>query len=358
MDWAVKAGVGNGAVNNDRVSRTPMSAIQNITERLPFSDRRFPLIFECGIGAHDLAEFISKYNQELESKLLNHGALLFRGFSVNTVEGFDRVLHQVTTERAAYVYRSTPRTAIANGIYTATEYPPQLDIPLHNENAYARRWPLRLAFCCLKPAASGGETPLADMQRVTAALGEDLLGRFESRRIQYVRHYHPYVDLSWQVVFQTDDRNVVASYCKENALSYEWIDDEILQTVQVCQGTARHPATQFRLFFNQAHLFHVSNLGAENAEVMLEIYGRDRLPRHARFGDGGEIDARDLERISAAFRDEARSVPWEAGDVLLLDNMQMAHGRRPFEGARKVVAALLEMYSDPSVVQAADNGHG
>ena len=32
---------------------------------------------------------------------------------------------------------------------------------------------------------------------------------------------------------------------------------------------------------------------------------------------------------------------WERGDVLLLDNMQFAHGRNRFSGSRKVVAALV-----------------
>jgi hypothetical protein len=206
---------------------------------------------------------------------------------------------------------------------------------------------LKLAFCCVTPPASGGETPLADMRSVAASIGADLLDRFESRGVRYVRHYRPYVDLSWQVVFQTDDRDAVARYCEANGIAHEWLDADTLRTVQVCQGTARHPVTNERTFFNQAHLFHVSSLGAEDAEVMLELYGSDRLPRHAYYGDGEEIAAEDLNAISAAFRSHAVSVPWQAGDVVLIDNMQVAHGRRPFTGERKVIASLLQPYSAP-----------
>jgi alpha-ketoglutarate-dependent taurine dioxygenase len=103
------------------------------------------------------------------------------------------------------------------------------------------------------------------------------------------------------------------------------------------------------VFFNQAHLFHVSNLGAEPAAALVNLFGADRLPRNAFFGDGGELDPADLDRIRAAFRDAAITFPWAAGDVLLLDNMRMAHGRRPFTGTRRVVASLMDVHTPAEV---------
>lgn len=319
-------------------------------ESLPFPGKRFPLVVQPVAGAEsDLARFAKAHEQRLAVQLLAHGALLFRGFDVGDVADFDRFIGAISNERAAYVYRSTPRSELGGRIYTATEYPPQLEIPLHNENAYQRTWPRRLAFCCLTPPTSGGETPLADLTDVSASIGTDVLDAFETRRVRYIRHYSPFLDLSWQVVFQTDDRDAVARFCAENGIAHEWLDADTLRTVQVCQGTARHPVTGERVFFNQAHLFHISSLGPKNAEAMIEICGSDRLPRHASYGDGGEIGERELAIVSNAFRDHAASVPWQSGDVLLLDNMQMAHGRRPFTGQRKVLAALLEPLAEPGL---------
>jgi alpha-ketoglutarate-dependent taurine dioxygenase len=323
-----------------------LDVLAHVTESLPFPGKRLPLVLQpTASGDLDLARFAEENKALIEARLLEHGALLFRGFGVQAVESFDRFIDAISANRATYVYRSTPRSTVGNAIYTATEYPPQLEIPLHNENAYHRTWPRRLAFCCLTPAATGGETPLADMRSVNAAIGDRLLDVFEARGVRYIRHYRPFLDLSWQVVFQTDDRDAVARFCDENDISFEWLDADTLRTIQICQGTARHPSTGERVFFNQAHLFHASSLGEENAKALLELCGEDRLPRHACYGDGQDIDPRDLETINAAFRSEAISLPWQAGDVFLLDNMQVAHGRRAFTGTRKVIAALLEPYS-------------
>ena len=38
--------------------------------------------------------------------------------------------------------------------------------------------------------------------------------------------------------------------------------------------------------------------------------------------------------------DLAFDVPWQAGDVALLDNYVVMHGRRPFTGTRKILAAM------------------
>ncbi len=206
---------------------------------------------------------------------------------------------------------------------------------------------MKVAFCCLLPAVSGGETPLADVRRVTARLNPGLLDRFEARQVRYVRHYRPHVDLPWQTVFQISDRQELAEFCARSDIAHEWLDQETLRTTQVCQGTARHPATGERLWFNQAHLFHASSLGAQTEHTLAQVLGPDRLPRNAYFGDGGEIDASDLAAVRRVFQEEAVTFPWEVGDVLLLDNMLVAHGRRPFRGERKVVAALLDPSAPP-----------
>lgn len=324
----------------------------DFTASTMFDGERLPYVLEPAKSGTDLVELAARHNDALDEKLLEHGALLFRGFGVRTIEQFDRAIGVLSKNRADYMYRSTPRTAVGKSIYTATEYPAEREIPLHNENAYQSSWPLRVAFCCITPPASGGETPIADMRRVSATIGQALLESFETRRVRYTRHYHPHFDLPWQEVFQTNDRADVESYCKSNAISYEWIGPSTLRTAHTCQGTAHHPVTNERVFFNQAHLFHRSSLGAEMAELMTEAFGTEQLPRHATYGDGSEISEQDLEVVGDAFRSAAVSFPWQAGDVMILDNMQAAHGRRPFDGDRKIVAALLDPHSDIPLAQA------
>lgn len=309
------------------------------------ADERGPRLFEAA-GERDLAAFASARREELEERLLEFGALIFRGFAVAQVADFERFGEAISPRALDYTYRSTPRSAVGKGVFTATEYPADQEIALHCENAYQRDWPLKIAFCCLTAPASGGETPIADMRKVAAAIGEERMDRFQRRGVRYVRHYRPYVDIPWETVFQTSDRAELARFCEANGIDHEWLDAQTLRTSQTNHGVVEHPRTGERVFFNQGHLFHVSNLGEEAARSLINMFGADRLPRHAFHGDGGEIAADDLTAVHEAFAGASVRFPWQAGDVMLLDNMRMAHGRKPFSGARKVVASLLEPYSE------------
>jgi alpha-ketoglutarate-dependent taurine dioxygenase len=291
-----------------------------------------------------LAEFIAGEANALSGLLLEHGALLFRGFDVTAPADFQASMDALGARAMNYTYRSTPRTSLERNIFTATEYPKQLEIPLHSENAYQRAWPMWVVLCCITPASNGGQTPLANLAEVTAKLGRELVDRFARKGVKYSRTYRPYVDLQWQDVFQTQDRSEVARICDERGIDHVWLDAETLQTTQVCQGVARHPDTGRMLFFNQAHLFHLSALGDKAAGELVSFFGKNRLPRNAQYGDGSEIDPRDLEQVRRTFA-AAVDLQWEAGDVALVDNMQFAHGRRAFNGPRKVLAALLNEFT-------------
>jgi alpha-ketoglutarate-dependent taurine dioxygenase len=318
-----------------------------MTERKLLADGSSPWLLEPASNARDLLRAVHDNRAELDARLLEHGALLFRGFDVTSVAGFEAFSTALSAHQSDYVYRSTPRTSIGNGIFTATEYPPSETIALHCENAYQRSWPLRVAFCCLRAPTSGGETPIADMREVGRRIGPRILARFEAKQVRYVRHYRPHVDIPWETVFQTHDRDQVAAFCADQGIEHAWLDDDTLRTTQTNQGVARHPVSGERVFFNQAHLFHISNLDPALASSIVSLFGADRLPRNAFYGDGSPIDPADLEQIRDAYRASAIAFPWQTGDVLLVDNMRFAHGRHPFEGERKVVVSLLDPYTPP-----------
>ena len=301
-------------------------------------------VIQADEAGESLSEFVGGRIEQCAALILAHGGILFRGFRVREASDYQAFIEALRVKPVDYTYRSTPRTHVRGAVFTATEYSSRVEIPLHCENAYQRTWPLWLSFCCIKPASGGGQTPIADLRKVTAAIPAATLDRFARRRVKYIRHYHPRVDLPWQDVFRTTDRKELARFCGENAIHHEWLDEEILRTEQVCQGVAAHPVTGATVFFNQAHLFHVSSLGEQVAEDMMCVYGRDRLPRDARFGDGGDIDTEDLAAVRAAFASGAVDLQWQQGDVVILDNMQVAHGRRAYVGERRVLAALLNAW--------------
>nr|HRC87661.1 TauD/TfdA family dioxygenase [Thermoanaerobaculia bacterium] len=183
---------------------------------------------------------------------------------------------------------------------------------------------------------------LADSRRVYQALDPALRERFERQGVMYVRNYGDGLDLSWANVFQTDNKDEVEAFCRANGIRYEWKDGNRLRTVQVCQGTARHPRTGDAVWFNQAHLFHVSSLKPEVQEQLRAMLREDELPRNTYYGDGSAIEPEVLAAIREVFTRESVLFPWQDGDAVLLDNMLAAHGRAPFGGPRKILVGMAE----------------
>lgn len=314
-------------------------------EIVPPAPDQLPLFLSPGDSGSDLTTWVARHRDWLDVALSESGAILFRGFGIDSAQRFDELTATLFDERLSYTYRSTPRTAVGRNIYTTTEYPPPATIPQHNENAYQRDWPMKLVFCCIRPATSGGQTPLALTRKVTGRIPQDVAERFRTRGVLYVRNYYDYLDLAWPTVFQTDDREEMEAYCAAHNIEVEWKADGNLRTRQRAQALAQHPLTGDELWFNQAHLFHVSSLDAATRAAMSSLFAEEDLPRTAHFGDGGNIDTEDLARIRAAYESEALAFDWQAGDVLLFDNMLVSHGRTPFEGEREVLAAMSEPYS-------------
>jgi len=293
----------------------------------------------------DLEKFARERRAWIDSTLVQQGAILFRGFNVDSPDAFRRGAVSLCDRLLDYVYRSTPRRSVDSGIYTATEYRANASIPMHNENAFQRNWPMKLVFGCLQPAASGGETPLASTAGVTQRIDNDIVEAFNEHGVLYVRNYGHGVDLDWETTFQTQARSDVEAYCRTNEIEWEWLSAQQLRTRQQCQALARHPTTGETLWFNQAHLFHISSLEPEHQNAMLEQFGEDDLPRNAYLGDGSSLDGGMLERIRSAYEAEKVTFPWEKGDVLLVDNMLVAHSRNPFEGTRQVLVAMGDPFS-------------
>mgnify|MGYP002814306354 CR=1 FL=1 len=205
---------------------------------------------------------------------------------------------------------------------------------------------MKIWFLCTRSATEGGETPIADSRSVFNRIDPKIRERFTQKKIMYTRNYGHGLDLPWQSVFQTESKSEVEVYCRGAGIEVAWMDGEHLRTRQVCQAVAKHPKTGDMVWFNQAHLFHVSNLRPEVRESLLSLVREEDLPRNAYYGDGTSIEPAVLEEIREIFQQEAVIFPWREGDMLMLDNMLTAHGRAPFVGPRKVVVGMAEPFSE------------
>jgi len=320
---------------------------QNLVRFRPLDDTTaLPMLVEPSEASVDLARWVEHNGSLLTPRLHTCGSLLFRNFALQSVAAFQEVARALSGELLAYTERSTPRSTVEGRVFTSTEYPAGQFIQLHSEMSYAASWPRKIWFYCVQPAAWGGSTPLADNRQVYALIDPALRQLFEEKRVMYVRNYGEGLDLPWQEVFQTSDTEAVEAYCRKAGISFAWKGGGRLRTWQVRQAVVRHPETGEMLWFNQAHLFHVSSLDAEVRASLHTVVSEEDLPRNACFGDGTPIEEEMLDQVREAYRRASVRFPWQQGDLVLLDNMLVAHGRDPFVGPRSVVVAMAEGYME------------
>lgn len=303
-----------------------------------------PLLIEPPRRGELLMEAFAHRRAEIDSMLDEVGGVLLRGFAVSTVEIFREFAAAFGHPLLNYEFASTPRNAVTRGIYTSTEYPAHQRIPLHSEQAYTREWPMKIWFHCVIAAPVGGQTPIADNRAIYVRMPASIRDRFDPGLL-YVRNYGDF-DVPWQKVFNTEKRMEVESFCRRAHIEWEWKPGGELRTRQLCQGIERHPKTGQALWFNQAHLFHSSSLQPEVRETLIDVLGLENMPRNVYFADGTPIPDAVFDEIRGVLDEQAVIFPWQAGDVLMLDNMRVSHARTPFKGPRRVVVAMAEPHGN------------
>ncbi len=306
------------------------------------SNEKGPLVLEMqDKKAVNSIEWIKENKLSIENYLLEHGGILLRNFNVSSVSEFNRIAQCFSPQLLDYVYRSTPRTKLGGKIYTATEYPSDRIIPLHNENAYSRSWPSKILFFSVVVATEGGETPVADSRNVYKKIDLQIKNKFEENGVMYIRNYFKGIDLSWQEVFQTEEKTEVEKYCQKNGIQFEWkMGTPELTTKQICQATLMHPITKETVWFNQAHLFHISSLDEGSRQSLIKELGEENIPRNAIYGNGEPLEDEVLDHIREVYNQEKIKFLWNKGDILILDNVLMAHGRETYKGERKIAVAM------------------
>lgn len=303
------------------------------------------LLLNVNTEGQRVLPWMQQHRDALNQILQKNGALLIRGLEIPSSKMFSQLLISAFGDSLIkYEYRSTPRTEMRGNVYTATEYHADQVIPQHSENAYANSWAMRIGFLCTLPASQGGATPIADNRKIYQQIPQEIRQEFEHKGIKYVRNYSN-IDLPWQEVFQTQEKAKVEQYCIDNRIDWEWLEDGTLRTSQVNPAVQCHPLTGEQLWFNQAHLYHVSNLSEEIQKSLLSIMSARQLPKNTYFGDGSDIDPAYLRIIRELYEQEKIAFPWQKNDLMLLDNMLYTHGRESYSGDRQVLVGMTTPYS-------------
>lgn len=301
-----------------------------------------PLVIEPDSAEIDLADWSTSHREFIETNLLKHGAILFRGFNLNSAANFEKVANAIHPNLFGD-YGDLPREGVSGKVYGSTPYPSDKTILFHNESSHLHRLPLKIWFFCLQPAQQGGETPILDCRQVYQRLNPKLREKFEQKQLMYVRNYREGLDVSWQDFFHTTNKAEVEYYCRQADMEFEWLGNNGLKTRQIRPAVAKHPKTGELVFFNQLQLHHISCLDAGVRQSLLSLFGEDKLPRHVYYGDGTPIEELVMEEIKAIYQDSKISFTWQKGDLLMLDNMLTAHSRNPYVGSRKIVVAMADL---------------
>jgi len=320
-----------------------------IQTRLLDPNRNLPLVVEStgsngkAPDPNQLIDWYKNNESYIDERLLEHGAILFRGFGINTPAHFARFTRSVSTRLLESMEENVPRTKLSAGVYTSTEYPPQYRLSMHSEYSYSHHWPARLFFCSVKTAKEGGETPLADNREVMKSLDPRIVEEFQQKKVKYLRNLHggEGFGLSWQQAFQSSERGPVEEYCNNSHIECEWKKDNTLRLSQTLAGIIIHPKTADRVWFNQAPQFHPSDYPVEIYQSLIAVYKDEKdLPQNVCFGDDTPMDPADLNTVRKTMFEKAVIFPWREGDLVMLDNVLVSHDRMPFVGPRKTLVAM------------------
>ena len=303
------------------------------------SSQDFPLVLSPGETTLNPSLWASQNQASVKAELLAHGAVLFRDFAVGSVREFEQFALGLYPQLNAEFVDFPPDEG-GEKIFQVTPYSAHKSIRFHNESGHIFRWPSCLFFYCVRPADEGGETPLVNGRKLVESLGPELASRFEEKGLMYSRNFYRDFDASWQEVFKTDEKTEVEAYCRKAGMRFEWRNGDELHTRFNNPAIIGHPDSGEPCFFNQILLFHRAVRDPEVQHAWLSHFKEEDLPRNVYFGDGSPIPDDTVSAISRMYQNQSAAFRWRKGDILLIDNMLMAHGRNPYKGPRKIVVAM------------------
>jgi len=292
-----------------------------------------------------LEHVIKENKEEVDSKLREYGAIVFKDFGVNAISQFETV-SELLCDNLYTQYGDLPPTSGSKKVYAATPYPPEKTIYFHNEASHTPTFPSKQLFLCVKAARQGGGLCIVDGREVLRKLPKEIVEEFAEKKLMYYRNFIPYVDVKWQDFFGTTDKNELESICKKDSLEFEWKKGDIFSTRRKAPAIIKHPITNELTWFNQIQLHHPGMMDDEIYKVFRRSYEEINFPRYVCFGDGSAIPQETLSTISNVLKQESATIQAKDGDIIYLDNLLVAHCRMPYQGDREVRVALGDPMSE------------
>ena len=287
-----------------------------------------------------LADWLSETATDVMSVLDQVGAILFRGFPDGGDIEFDRCIEALGLQ--PFTYAESLSNAVRKNrtprVFTANEAPPELEIFLHHEMAQTPLYPRYLFFYCEQAAASGGATPLCRSDYLMAALERQLHSFIKQCRdldVSYTHTMPAQADAgsgqgrSWLDTLSVTSRLAAETKLQQLGYTWVWLQDDDLRVTTPALPAIRRTSTGTEVFFNQLVAAFAGWQDQRNSAASSVC-----------FGDGSPMPIPALKEMIAIAYQQVYDHIWQAGDVILIDNLRVMHGRRPFSGTRTVLAGL------------------
>ncbi|MCI5046323.1 MAG: TauD/TfdA family dioxygenase [Aquisalinus sp.] len=301
----------------------------------------FPAIFGDTQSGQSLAETMAAHKAAVTEQVEQVGAVLFRGYDVQSVEDFDKAVMAFDAPNFPYKesLSNAVRVNLTERVFTANEAPPHISIFLHHEMAQTPIYPSKLFFYCDIAAEEGGATPLCRSDILLEQLAEKapaFVQALEARGVRYKTVMPPNDDAqsglgrSWRSTLTADTTEQAEARLRQLDYSWEWQAGEVLVVTTPRLDAVKTLADGRKVFFNQL----IAAFRGWKDE-------RNDPSKSITFGDGSRIDPDDMAIAIQLSDDLSFDMNWQKGDVVLVDNFIVMHGRRPFEGKRRVLASLV-----------------
>lgn len=285
-----------------------------------------PLLIESK-DSSSISQYFKENKNDISSQLLVKGAILFRGFSTIDSATLQSLAEEYSGEMMDHSVRLTHRKHVSGKINTSTEYNPSLKILQHTENSFCSTFPQKMFFYCITKSTSGGETPLSDVSAVYDALRKETKEKFERLGVLYVRNFWPGFGPDWKAAYNVSSKEELNEYCIDNSIDIEWMEENRPRLSQKWPAVVLHPVTGKKIWFNHATTSNVASVPSGLRDIIKDGFQLEDFPNNTYYGDGSEIADDVLEEINTAYDTFEYHASWQEGDLLLVDNMRLAHGK-------------------------------
>lgn len=315
----------------------------NLAGQQHYDEAVFPLAFGVDQPANKavIAEWIAQHRTQIEDQLALTGVILFRGFGVVNDGDFDAFIRAFDWPN--FTYADSLSNAVRRNrtelVFTANEAPPTVSIFLHHEMAQTPVYPSKLLFFCEQAAEQGGATPICRSDILLQQLREqlpDFVADCEHKGVRYSQTMPLEEDLasgqgrSWKSTLSAENRQQAEGKLAHLDYDWQWQEDGSLSVTTPVLPAVRQLNDGRTVFFNQ---LIAAFRGWKDA--------RNSGEKSICFGDGSAIDSSHMALAIDLADKLTFDIPWQSGDVALLDNFLVMHGRRPFQGKRTVLASLV-----------------